>query len=143
MLFPAYEYGYANNNNKRGIMLAFIKAVLKFFGFSTKLINWIMTLLKDFTVEIVQAGNISKSINIGRGCRQGDPIASLLFILCIEILLIIKSRIRETKHLSTYADSSTDAIRGWTKNTPKPNFKKRKMSRDMPKLEIRPLTRGL
>ena len=92
---------YANNNNRRGVMLAidfrkafdsiaftFIKAVLKFFGFSNKLINWIMTLLKDFTVEIVQAGNISKTIDIERGCRQGDPIASLLFILCIEILLI-------------------------------------------------------
>ena len=26
-----------------------------------------------------------------------------------------KSRIRETKHLSTDADSSTDAIGGWTK----------------------------
>ena len=33
-----------------------------------------------------------------------------------------KSRIRETKHLSTYADSSTDAIGGWTKNTQKPDF---------------------
>ena len=31
-----------------------------------------------------------------------------------------KSRRRETKHLSTDADSSTDAIGGWTKNTPKP-----------------------
>ena len=28
-----------------------------------------------------------------------------------------KSCIRETKHLSTDADSSTDAIGGWTKNT--------------------------
>ena len=33
-----------------------------------------------------------------------------------------KSRIRETKHLSADADSSTDAIGGWTKNTPKPDF---------------------
>ena len=31
-----------------------------------------------------------------------------------------KSRIRETLNLSTDADSSTDAIGGWTKNTPKP-----------------------
>ena len=31
-----------------------------------------------------------------------------------------KSRIHETKHLSTDADRSTDAIGGWTKNTPKP-----------------------
>ena len=64
-----------------------------------------------------------------------------------------KSRIRETKHLSTDADSSTDAIGGWTKNTPKPDFldkrknhQKRQNSetcRNMTKLVIRPLTRGL
>ena len=33
-----------------------------------------------------------------------------------------KSRIRATKHLSTDADNSTDAIGGWTKNTPKLDF---------------------
>ena len=36
--------------------------------------------------------------------------------------IFLKSRIRETKRLSTDADSSTDAIGGWTKNTPKPDF---------------------
>ena len=47
-----------------------------------------------------------------------------------------KSRIRETKHLSTDADSSTDAIGGWTKNTPKPNFfEKRKKSSKTQKLK--------
>ena len=54
----------------------------------------------------------------------------------------------ETKHLSTDADSSTDAV-GWTKNTQKPDFFLKngknhpKLKRDMPKLEICPLTRGL
>ena len=33
-----------------------------------------------------------------------------------------KSRIRETKHLSTDAYSSTDTKVGWTKNTAKHNF---------------------
>ena len=33
-----------------------------------------------------------------------------------------KSRIRETKHPLTDAHSSTDAIGGWSKNTPKPYF---------------------
>ena len=64
------------------------KSVLKFFKFSKKLIEWIMILVEDFTKELLHAGNISKRIHIGRGCRQGDPNASLLFILCIEILLI-------------------------------------------------------
>ena len=64
-----------------------------------------------------------------------------------------KSRIRETKHLSTDADSSTDTTVRWTKNTQKPEFfekrnnnpkrKNSKKSRNMPKLAIRPSTRGL
>ena len=65
-----------------------------------------------------------------------------------------KSRIRETKLLSTDADSSTDTIVWWTKITPKPNLfffngknqqkhKNSKTSRNMTKLAIRPLTKGL
>ena len=58
-----------------------------------------------------------------------------------------KSRIRETKHLSTFADSSTDTTVGWTKNTQKrkksSKMQKLKKSRDMPKLAIYPSTRGL
>ena len=47
-----------------------------------------------------------------------------------------KSRIRETKHLSTDADSSTDTTVGWTKNTRKPNFvEKRKKSSKTQKLK--------
>ena len=38
------------------------------------------------------------------------------------VIKLKKSRIRETKHLSTDADSSTDAIGGCTKNTQKPIF---------------------
>ena len=37
---------------------------------------------------------------------------------------IKKSRIREKKHLSTDADSSTDTTVSWTKNTQKPKFLK-------------------
>ena len=53
----------------------------------------------------------------------------------------IKSRTRETKHLSTDADSSTDAIGGWTKSTPKPDFflkwkKITKNSKTQKRLEI-------
>ena len=47
-----------------------------------------------------------------------------------------ESRIRETKHLLTNADSSTDTTVGWTKNTQKPNFlEKRKKSSKMQKLK--------
>ena len=47
-----------------------------------------------------------------------------------------KSCIRETLNLSTDAVSSTDAIGGWTKNTPKPNFfEKREKSSKTQKLK--------
>ena len=39
-----------------------------------------------------------------------------------KVLSYKKSRIRETKHLLTDADSSTDTTVRWTKNTPKPDF---------------------
>ena len=75
------------------------------------------------------------------------PSITPLLLLMIEIPGKKKSRTRETKHLSTDADSSTDTTVGWTKNTQKrKNHRKRKnskTSRNMPKLAIRPSTRGL
>ena len=47
-----------------------------------------------------------------------------------------KSHIRDTKHLSTDADSSTNTTVGWTKNTKKPDFaEKRKKSSKTQKLK--------
>ena len=43
-----------------------------------------------------------------------------LILACDDTLK--KSRIRETKHLSTDTDSSIDAIGGWTRNTQKSYF---------------------
>ena len=55
---------------------------------------------------------------------------------CIMENLNKKSRIRETKHLSTNADSSTDTTVGWTKNTKKPkSFGKQKKSSKTQKLK--------
>ena len=56
-------------------------------------------------------------------------------------MFFFKSPIRETKHLSTDADSSTDAIEGWTKNTQKPDifYKQKKITKNaktLKRLEI-------
>ena len=92
---------YAKQNNLAGLLLCidfekaydsisfkFIKMCLNFYNFGKDLIKWVEILLYDFKAVINHCGNISKSFTIGRGCRQGDPIASYLFILCIEILAI-------------------------------------------------------
>ena len=47
----------------------------------------------------------------------GNPFFNFFFLNIDQ-----KSRIRETNHLFYDADSSIDAIGGWTKNTPKPDF---------------------
>ena len=90
---------YAKENNKVGLLLlldyekaydsisfSFLSKALDFFNFCPNMIKWIEILLRDFNASINHCGNISKPFLIGRGCRQGDPIAAYLFILSIEIL---------------------------------------------------------
>ena len=92
---------WANENNKVGLILlidfekaydsvsfSFIEKTLRFFNFGEGIIKWINILLNNFSCVINLSGNISKKFDIGRGCRQGDPIASYLFIICIEILAL-------------------------------------------------------
>ena len=90
---------WAKDNNKTGIILlidfekaydslsfSYIKKCLNFFNFGESLIKWVDLLLHNFSAVVNHCGNISKKLNIGRGARQGDPIASYLFIICIEVL---------------------------------------------------------
>ena len=64
----------------------YIKKCLTYLNFGESILNWITLLLHDFHAVINHCGNVSKRFSIGRGARQGDPIASYLFIICLEIL---------------------------------------------------------
>ena len=92
---------WANEKKKVGLILlidfqkaydsvsfSFIEKCLRFFNFGKDVINWVNILLNNFSCVMNMCGNISSKFDIGRGCRQGDPIASFLFIICIEILAI-------------------------------------------------------
>ena len=90
---------WAKDHKKTGIILlidfekaydslsfSYIKKCLNFFNFGESLTKWVEILLHNFSAVINHCGNISPKFNIGRGARQGDPIVSYLFIICIEIL---------------------------------------------------------
>ena len=81
------------------VSFSFIEKVIETAGFPSRMQTWVRILLNDFKSHINHAGNLLTLIELGRGARQGDPIASILFVLAIEILLIA---IRTNKVIEPY-----------------------------------------
>ena len=60
-----------------------------FFNFGPNLIKLITLLNKDITATVMQCGHPSKPFEIGRGCRQGDPISAYLFLIFAQVLYLM------------------------------------------------------
>ena len=72
----------------------FVKNTLKIFNFGNNIIHWVNILLTDFMVCCNNGGHLSREFKLGRGSKQGDPISTALFTLCIELLAI---KLKNTK----------------------------------------------
>ena len=129
---------FAKENNRAGLILLidfekaydsisflFIQKCLTFYNFSDDIIKWVNILIYNFHAVIIHCGNMSERFEIGRGCRQGDPIASYLFILVIEILAhrlrsdegVQGFKVWETRNLmEIYADDLTIFLKPCSQN---------------------------
>ena len=67
---------------------SFLNRVLKMYNFGNEFCKWINIFNTDIEVFILQSGLLSRPINIERGCRQGDPLAVYLFLICAKVLYL-------------------------------------------------------
>ena len=59
--------------------------VLKHYNFSAEFIKWINIFNFDISAAVLQMGFLSDFCPIKRGCKQGDPIPTYLFIICAQV----------------------------------------------------------
>ena len=78
---------------------SFIEKTLVYFNFKNDIIKWIRIFQTNIKSTVIVNGNPSHWFPIERGCRQGDPISSYIFLLCSEIMAHM---IRQNKNIKGY-----------------------------------------
>ena len=132
LIYDLMHYTYTNNipgllmlidfqKAFDSVSWTFLQATLKFFGFKESFCNWIKVLNSNVRAAVLQCEILSDFFTVGRGCRQGDPIAPYLSLLCAKIMyLLIKNDasikgifINKTEYkISQYADDTTLILNG-------------------------------
>lgn len=78
---------------------SFLEAVLLKMGFDQKVVRMYIACISSVNYQVAHAGRIFGNIIPSRGIRQGDPLSSYLFLVCIEGLSSL-IRSYETKGLT-------------------------------------------
>ncbi|XP_056688698.1 uncharacterized protein [Spinacia oleracea] len=67
----------------------FVRETLLFFNFPPNLISLIMSCISTPSISILWNGEICNAFKPSRGIRQGDPLSSYIFVLCLDRLSTI------------------------------------------------------
>ena len=103
----------------------FMYQALDFLKFGPDFKKWISVLYKNAKLCVLQNGIFSRFFDIGRGCRQGDPVSPYIFNLCVEIMgHMIRQNInikgiklgKEEVRLLQYADDTVIFLDGTQKS---------------------------
>ena len=76
-MFADFEKAFDSLNHE------FIFHCFKRFNFGDDILKWIKLFYNEISSIVINNGNISQPFNINRGVRQGCPLSSLIFIICI------------------------------------------------------------
>jgi len=79
-MFADFEKAFDSLNNE------FIFDCFKIWNFGEDILKLIKLIYNENSSTVLNNGNRSKLFNINKGVRQGCPLSSLIFIVCIELL---------------------------------------------------------
>lgn len=77
----------------------FVEAILIRMKFPENWIKWIMQCITTVSYSILINGEPTTFFNPKAGLRQGDPLSSYIFILCMEALSTTLTKAQETKEI--------------------------------------------
>ena len=80
LLFADFEKAFDSLNH------SFIVKCLQQANFGNDIIRWIKLFYTDIHSLIINNGHFSEPVKILRGVRQGCPLSSTIFIICLEVL---------------------------------------------------------
>ena len=84
---------------------SFLFQAMKTMNFPEQIISTVQLLYRESHVMVKVGPSLTKCVPVNSGVKPGDPIASALFIISMEICLLrIKSRISPLSKVTSYAD---------------------------------------